>query len=359
MNKLEELIEGLCPSGVEYAPLGKVCVIGKGTQFNKSDMNKAGTYPVINGGINPSGYIEKYNQKENTITISQGGASAGYVNWIKVKFWAGAHCYVLAPMNSILNRYLFHFIKSQEYRLQECQYGAGIPALSKATVSDLIIPVPPLPVQEEIVRILDNFTELTAELTARKIQYEYYRNHLLIGNDVPQMTLKDVCNNIFSGKNKKRLDSGEYPVYGSTGIISTTDTPIYDQEQILIARVGANAGYVHIASGEYDVSDNTLIVDLKSCVLLKYIYYQLSNMNLHQYAKGGGQPLVTAGQLKEILIPVPTLEAQAKIIEILDRFYSLCNSISDGLPAEIDARQKQYEYYRDKLLSFDNVGVPS
>ena len=121
MSKLSELIAQLCPDGVEYVPLGNVCEISKGVQFNKSDMNEDGSFPVINGGINPSGYIEQYNQDENTITISQGGASAGYVNWLTVKFWAGAHCYVIKPTDVLLNRYAYHFIKSQEYKLQECQ----------------------------------------------------------------------------------------------------------------------------------------------------------------------------------------------------------------------------------------------
>lgn len=184
MSKLNELINELCPNGVEYKTLGEVCKIEKGIQFNKENMSDFGTYPVINGGINPSGYIEQFNQVENSITISQGGDSAGYVNWIETKFWAGAHCYVLKPFNEfILNRYVYHFLKWNEFKLQECQYGAGIPALSKSTIESLKIPVPPLPVQKEIVRILDKFTsleaELEAELTARKKQYEYYRDELL------------------------------------------------------------------------------------------------------------------------------------------------------------------------------------
>ena len=153
-----------------------------------------------------------------------------------------------------------------------------------------------------------------------------------------------------------RLVDEKYPVYGSTGIISTTNIPVYSKEQILIARVGANAGFVHIANGEYDVSDNTLIVDLKDRVSLKYIYYQLSSMNLHQYAKGGGQPLITAGQIKELKIVIPTLEKQLEVVSILDHFDALCNDLTSGLPAEIEARKKQYEYYRDKLLSFKKQG---
>lgn len=148
------------------------------------------------------------------------------------------------------------------------------------------------------------------------------------------------------------MNCGNYPVYGSTGLIARTDTAPFNKANILIARVGANAGYTHIAEGKYDVSDNTLIVDVKNGFNFRYVYYQLDNANLHQYAKGGGQPLVTAGQIKQVVIPVPSLEEQARIVAILDRFDALCNDITTGLPAEIEARRKQYEYYRDKLLTF-------
>ena len=167
---------------------GEVCEIHKGIQFNKANMAESGTYPVINGGIAPSGFIERFNEDENTITISQGGASAGFVNWQTTKFWAGAHCYVISPMNDTLsNRYLFHFMKNNELSLQKCQYGAGIPALGKASIESLPIPVPPPEVQREVVRILDQFSTLTtsltaglpAEIAARQKQYEYYRDKLL------------------------------------------------------------------------------------------------------------------------------------------------------------------------------------
>lgn len=169
----------------------------------------------------------------------------------------------------------------------------------------------------------------------------------------PKVLLDDVAESISSGKNKDRLDEGDYPVYGSTGIIAKTNSPVYDREQILVARVGANAGYVHLAEGQYDVSDNTLIVDVKKEFVLKYVYYMLVNMNLNQYAKGGGQPLITAGQLKKLSIPMPKYEVQQRIVNVLDNFEAICSDLNIGLPAEIEARQKQYEYYRDKLLTFD------
>jgi len=165
-------------------------------------------------------------------------------------------------------------------------------------------------------------------------------------------TLGEVCIAISSGKNKKRDCDGLYPTYGSTGIIGKTNVAVFNEEQILVARVGANAGYVQIARGEYDVSDNTLIVKNRNIIQLKFLYYLLVKMRINQFAKGAGQPLITAGQLKEFKIPVPPIEEQERIVSILDKFDTLTASISEGLPREIELRKKQYEYYRDQLLSF-------
>ena len=212
MSKLKELIDKLCPDGVEYKKLGEFILIYTGTQFNKRDMNNIGTYPVINGGVNPSGHIESFNEDSNTITISQGGASAGFVAWQTSNFWAGAHCYVVKPnVKYLSNKYLYFFLKNQEAFLQQMQHGAGIPALNKKKVQNLEIPLPPIEVQEEIVRILDNFTkctaELQAELQAREEQYEYYRNKLLSfegRTDVEWKKLGDIEKSHCSGSTPRK-----------------------------------------------------------------------------------------------------------------------------------------------------------
>jgi type I restriction enzyme S subunit len=193
MNKIQQFIAEHCPNGVEFKKLGEVCEIYTGTQFNKRDMEIVGDYPVINGGIEASGYSDKFNENENTITISQGGASAGFVNWLKTKFWAGAHCYIIRPTNNDLdNRYLYFFLKDKQTQIMELKHGAGIPGLNSEKIKKLSIPLPPLLFQHEIVAILDKFTELEvelevelkAELEARKKQYEYYRCKLLTFNEM-------------------------------------------------------------------------------------------------------------------------------------------------------------------------------
>lgn len=361
MNKINELINKLCPNGVEFKTLEKICGTITTGKLNANAMVENGEYPFFTCDSKPF-KIDKYAFDEEAILISGNGSQVGHINYYKGKFNAYQRTYVIYNFKNVNVKYLLHYLKGylKEYILKNCKKGS-VPYITLPMLQNFKIAVPPMEVQNEIVHILDDFTllsaELSAELKARQQQYEYYCSKLLKLENEEKKMLNDITNNISSGKNKERLPNGIYPVYGSTGIISSTNDAVYEKEQILIARVGANAGYVHIASGSYDVSDNTLIVDLKQDVNMKYVYYQLSNMNLHQYAKGGGQPLITAGEMKRISISIPKIERQNKIVEILDKFYKIVNDITEGLPAEIEARKKQYEYYRDKLLTFKELKV--
>lgn len=459
MSRLDELIQKLCPNGVEYRKLGELGKFFGGiTGKSKDDFTDGNAKFITYKNVydNPSLQIDveervKIADGEKQRTLQYGdviftGSSetpdeCGMSSVVTVKteenLYLNSFCFFFRfdDMNIMLPGFAKHLFRSNELRYQIGKTANGVTRynISKKMMEKVSIPVPPLEVQREIVRILDSFTLLTAELTARKKQYEYYRDELLkpktnipivrldvqkryaevldnfdaicsdlnielpaeiearqtqyeyyrdalltfaeTGKIIPRQTneynalirlcqyvfgfvmlpLSEICNSISSGKAKTKDDIGKYPVYGSTGIIARTDNAVYNKMNILVARVGANAGYTHLAQGGYDVSDNTLIVDVKSEYSLKYIYYQLVNIGLNRYAKGGGQPLVTAGQIKEVVLPVPMKQEQDRIVGILDRFDSLCNDITTGLPAEIEARQKQYEFYRDKLLSFEQL----
>src|SRR3989344_4255538 len=127
MNNIDKLINELCPDGVEFKELGEVAEIYTGTQLNRTKLSEIGDYPVLNGGINPSGYYHEYNTKENTIAVSQGGASAGYVNFVKTKFWAGDHCFVIKLISvEVNNRYTFFVLKNAQDIFQNAKLGAGI-----------------------------------------------------------------------------------------------------------------------------------------------------------------------------------------------------------------------------------------
>lgn len=365
MSKLEELIQQYCPDGVEWKTLGEVCDIHKGVQFNKTDMKEVGTYPVINGGINPSGYAEVFNEEKDTITISQGGASAGYVNFLRNKFWLGAHCYAVIPYDTILNKYLYHFIKMNEVTLQQCQYGAGIPALAKSTISSLEIPVPPLPVQEEIVRILDNFTELQAELQAelqkRKLQYNYYLDNLLNFNrggyqeEVRWMKMSEVAQ-VCRGTRvvKSQLSNKGYPVYQNC----LTPMGYYDKANckggtpfVICGGAAGNVGYSIV---DYWAADDCEYIVSGSEVCNKYLYYYLMTKQdyLSSQVRKASVPRLSPIVIKDLVIPIPSLDEQQRIVSILDRFDALTTDLTAGLPAEIEKRRQQYEYYRDKLLTF-------
>ena len=256
----------------------------------------------------------------------------------------------------LLPKFAYYYFYILDAWCLENTYIGSFPSVDVEKLKLQKFPIPPLPVQEKIVEILDKFTELEAklgtELVLRQKQYEYYRNKLLtFGEEVEWKRLGEVAK-IFSGKNKEWSENGIYPIYGSTGIIGHTGHCEYTTEQLLVARVGANAGYVHIANGEYAVSDNTLIVQNSDCLLLKFLYFILVNRELNKLSKGGAQPLITGGQLKEVLIPLPSLTEQARIVSLLDKFDTLANSLTEGVPREIALRHKQYEYYRDALLTF-------
>lgn len=190
MSKLQELINKLCPNGVEFKPLGEVCEIKTGKGITKNDATGGGNYPIISGGQTPMGYYHEYNRGPKTVTISRVGAYAGFVSFIEEPFYLNDKCFSIIPINdfqTIINsRFLFHHLKNKEETIKNLQSEGGVPTINTKKVGSIMIPVPPIEVQEEIVRILDSFSdyaaELQAELQARKQQYEYYRNLLLTFN---------------------------------------------------------------------------------------------------------------------------------------------------------------------------------
>lgn len=376
MSKLlEQLINELCPDGVEYKTIGGVCIIKKGSQLNKDKLKDDGKYPVINGGINPSGFWDEYNFESNLITISQGGASAGYVNFMTTPFWAGAHCYVVEQCNNYLNyTYLYHFIKMHQRTFMQSQYGAGIPSLSLKTINSIKIPVPPLEVQDEIVKILDNFTkltakltaELTAELTARKQQYEYYRDNLFVFSDnvlyKPLQEIADIGTG--SSNTNEELEIGEYPFFVRSQEVRRKDSYEFDETAIITSGDGVGVGKIfHYIEGKYALHQRAYRIHINTDdVIPKYYFYYMKSAFLSYIEKNSFHSSVTSirrPMLNNFPVPIPypenkekSLAEQQRIVDILDRFDKLCNDISEGLPAEIEARQKQYEYYRDKLLTF-------
>lgn len=395
MSKLQELIRELCPDGVEYKKLGDCIEIYTGIQFNKRDMSEVGTYPVLNGGMNPSGFTEKYNEEKDTITVSQGGASAGYVNWMDCKFWAGAHCFVVKPNNDVLNnRYLYFLLKNSEQILMQAKHGAGIPGLNRDKVKNLIMPVPPLEIQEEIVRILDRFAEyaaeLQAELQARKEQYEYYRNKLLTFTKTERGGVQSVTwmkmseiGTFIRGKRFVRTDiiNDGIPcihygdIYTYYGLYATQSKGRLRNELASKMRYAQKNDVVIVAAGENKedigiglawIGDEPAAVHdacfiFRSDLYPQYVSHYLRSDYYHKqivkYVSEGKICSISAKGLGNAIIPIPPYEEQVRIATLLNKFDTLVGNLTEGLPAEIAAVQEQYEYYRNKLLSFPRIKI--
>lgn len=328
-----------------------------------------------NPSLNPSVVgVVKINEGEKQNKIQKGdvlftgssetpeetGMSCVVINDLEGDFYMNSFCFGLrlfAPEQYNLH-YLKHLLRSESVRKSIAKTASGVTRfnISKARFSKIQIPIPSLSEQARIVGILDTFTasieNLKEQIAERRKQYEHYRDQLLDleGKEGVEMKmLGELSKKISSGKNKSKNEEGLYPVFGSTGIIAYCDKFVFEKPLILIARVGANAGYVHLSYGKYDITDNTLFIKLLEGISQKYIYYNLIKEKINKYAKGGGQPLITSSVLKEILIPIPSLSEQSRIVSILDTFEA---SIAN-LEAQLKEREKQYEYYRNKLLTFE------
>ena len=291
--------------------------------------------------------------------------------------------------NKIDARYLKYIIESGVGRkeLNKRILFTAVPIkINKGDIDKIEIPLPPLEVQKRIVEVLDNFEKicndlnigLPAEIEARQKQYEFYRNFLLtfkedsvnsLRQDKTRQDIYRLLTYVFgyinlemgeilkikNGSDYKKFNLGDIPVYGSGGIINYIDTYIYDKESVLIPRKGSIGNLFYVEKPFWTVDTIFYTIINKEIVIPKYLYYYLSKLNLEKLNTAGGVPSLTQAVLNKIIIPLPPLEEQQRIVEILDRFDKLCNDISEGLPAEIEARQKQYEYYREKLLSFKKI----
>ena len=367
---MTNILELLKNEKVEWKKLGEVVEILKGKQLNKTELLDEGEFPAYNGGKTYSGWTNKYNVDENTIIISQGGASAGYVNYVECKFWANAHCYYIKKNKKVNNRYIYHILKMNQDYFMQSQHGSGIPALKLDKLKDFEIPIPSQKTQEKIVEILDKFTnyvtELQSELQSRTKQYTYYRDKLLSEEYLNKVTkemeedrrlnivqLEEVVT-IKNGKDWKKLGQGNIPVYGSGGEMGVfVDKYSYDKPTVLIPRKGSidNVFYLDKPFWNVDTIFHTEIDESK--LIPKYFYYFIEHYDLNKLSDNSTRPSLTQSSLNKLKVPLPPLSLQNKIVKVLDKFQVLLADTKGLLPAEIEERQKQYEYYREKLLTFD------
>lgn len=403
MTKLEELINELCPDGVEYKKLADVCNFNRGTSLVSKNA-KSGNIPVISGGQKPAFYHNEANRTGTTITVAGSGAYAGYVSiWYEPIFVCDAFSVEPKNADELDIKYLYHYLTNNQNKIYNKKTGAGIPHVHGKDIAKFSIPLPPLSIQSEIVHILDSFTlitaELTAELTARQKQYVFYRDYLLdfsnedVTKKIPDidctnikyLPLEEVIISLNTGLNPRkffRLNTDDAKNYYVTireiknnKIVFNDKTDRINDEALRLCNNRSNLDVNDILFSGTGTIGETALIESKpnnwnikegvysikpnsQFIISKYLMYLLQSSKVRseylRKAEGGTVKSIQMKKLKEIIIPVPPLSVQENIVIILDRFDKLNNDMSEGLPAEIEVRKKQYEYYRDTLLSFDD-----
>ena len=363
MSRINELIRKLCPNGVEYKLLKDVSEMKRGQSITTKNL-KVGKIPVIAGGQEPSFYNDKYNRKGETITVSSSGAYAGFLNyWNEPILCTDSFSIKAKKLNM---RYLYHYLKMKQNEIYNKKRGAGIPHVHISDLEKFKIPCPPLEVQGEIVRILDKFGELEAELEARKSQYEFWRGQMFKQKEnckISDLYTRVKGTPITAGKMKEIEDpTGKIRIFagGQTAVnANPEDIPkanIIDYPCVIVQSRGL-IDFVYYDK-PFTFKNEMWAYTCNNQVTVKYLYYYLKNdVNYFREigAQMGSMPQISLSVTEKFEMYLPSLEEQKKIVNILDKFEELINNISIGLPAEIEFRRQQYEYYRNKLLSFEEL----
>ena len=408
MSRLSEMLEELCPDGVEYKKLGEIAEIIRGNGLQKSDFVDSGVGCIHYGQI----YTKYGAFADKTITyvtpelaktlktVSTGDlvvaiTSENVEDVCKCVAWLGGDDIVTGGHAAIVKhkqnpKYLSYIFQTVEFFRQKRKYviGTKVIEMSPKKLAEISIPVPPLAIQNEIVKLLDNSTELTAELTAelqlRKKQYSFYRDSLLNFSrddaEVEWKTLREISTHICSGGTPRKTNSAYYNggtipwlrtqevafnyIEKATSFITeeglrNSSAKWIPAHCVIVAISGATAGRSAVNNIPITTNQHCCNFEINDKIAdYKYVFYWVKSQ--YEQIKGlgrGARADLNADIIGGYPIPIPPLETQAKIVSILDRFDALCHDLTQGLPAEIAARKKQYEYYRDKLLTFPRKGA--
>lgn len=385
---LRAMIQKLCPNGVLQKTIGESCNVFTGGDVPEGfikEKKPSGEYiyPVYSNGIGENavyGYSKNYRIEKDAVTFSSIG-TIGCPTLRKGKFTPIIRLKVIIPKDD--KELLLPFLK---YALEIAIFTSqksSVPNINTNMVNQITIPIPPIPIQEEIVRVLDKFTllkaELEAELEARTVQYEHYRNALMDFLPEPSIIIRGFFQALEeeyslveieattlgsiaqigtgSGNRVDATENGDYPFFVRSKNVLKSSKFIFDEEAIIIPGEGSIGEIFHYINGKYNLHQRAYRVSFKEdSILTKYAYYYLhANFKKYIYTKAVTATVssLRLPMIQNFPIVVPPLPVQEAIVDILDRFEAIVHDIQDGLPAEIALRQKQYEYYRDKLLTFE------
>ena len=379
-------------NNVKIVPLADIADIGTGSS-NTNEGVEEGKYPFYVRSQEPLRKNE-YEYDETAIITAGDGVGVGKVfHYVEGKYALHQRAYrIHINTPDVLPRYYFHYMRSAFLPyIQKTMFQGSVASIRRPMLNQFPVPVPALDVQKRLVNVLDNFEAictdlnigLPAEIEARQKQYEYYRDLLLTFAETGSMLMTDrqtelsaikliqyvfgyvmlplgKVANVFRGEyiTKKNTKAGSIPVIlGGQEPAYYIDKHNHDGEIVVVARSGASAGFVSYWNQKIFVTDGFGYEEKSELITTKFLYYVLKNMEseLNAMKRGAGVPHVSGEMLNSIELQIPLLQEQNRITDILDRFDTLCNDLATGLPAEIEARQKQYEYYRDKLLSFKEL----
>jgi type I restriction enzyme, S subunit len=382
MSYLEKLLDG---GELEWKTLGDVGDVRMCKRILKNETKPEGDIPFYKIGTfgkKADAFISKeiyesyrsrysFPKKGDVLLSASGTIGRAVIYDGEPAYFQDSNIVWLDNDESIVtNKYLWHFYKIAKWFVSD---GGTIDRLYNDNIRKTKVPIPcpenpkkSLAIQAEIVRILDTFTsltaELTAELTARKKQYNYYRDQLLTFDEgeVEWTPLGELAESLDSKRKpitSGLRDAGEVPYYGASGIVDYVKDYIFDEELLLVSEDGANllARSTPIAfsiSGKSWVNNHAHVLRFRTYAERRYVEFYLNSIDLTLYISGAAQPKLNKKNLESISIPNPSLEEKERIVAILDKFDALTNSLQEGLPREIELRQKQYEYYRDLLLNF-------
>ena len=393
MTHIEQMIQDMCPNGVEFKTLGEVCEMKRGSTIT-ANQAEDGDIPVIAGGQKPAYFHNQSNREGKNITVAGSGAYAGYVAyWEQPIFVSDA--FTVTPKEASLDiKFVYYFLTNIQDKIYHTKKGSGVPHVHPSSIADFEIPLPPLEIQKKIVECLDKFSALAAELQAelqqkRRTQYEYYRTRLLAPpqNISPEgstdernwtwKTLGEIGEMIkgsgiqksdFVEDGKPCIHYGQVHTYFGTfahKVKSYIPEKMYDKckkahtGDLIIATTSEDVEACCKATawlGDEDVAvsgDAHIYRHTQNPKYMAYLFQtEMFAQQKRKCATGAKVTRVHGDDMLKFRFPFPSLEEQARIVSILDKFEALTTSLSDGIPAEQAAQQKRYEYYRYRLLTF-------